>query len=466
MPELRWTLLILGALFIGGLALWEWRRQRHARGPDNTPFTGAGGGAGGRDGERFSPTFDGGAGDRSHSFDGGAVRREGERISPTLDGAGDVSFGDGSASLSPRNSFREPTLTFPEVSVEMPADSRDRFADPPVVELDDESLDRLKVEAGEAVDEFSEPREAGEAVDDFSEDLEEEAAPVAPMVPRLSPATAAPTLAAVGGLAADGRLAASSQRDARGRDSSDVQGAHEAPRRGELYVEREPGAAFDPHDEPTTRFVVSDDEGVSAPPPAAAHAASQPSAGSHTPAHAGPAPVSTDSFEPTEPIVDWPDEDVRKIVALRLVSGSGERFAGRAVRQALAAEGFVLGKFDIFHKPGPDARAVLSAASLTKPGTFALGTMDAQRYGGISLFAVLPGPLSPLATFDELLTTARALNDRLRGALQDERGEPLTPMRSANLRDSLTAAATAAAPVVGAAASPPTVGSPGDASPA
>ncbi len=91
--------------------------------------------------------------------------------------------------------------------------------------------------------------------------------------------------------------------------------------------------------------------------------------------------------------------------------------------------------------------------------------MDAQRFGGISLFAVLPGPLSPLATFDELLTTARSLNDRLRGALQDERGEPLTPMRSSNIRDSLTASATAAAPVVGAAAAPPTVGGPDGASP-
>ncbi len=83
---------------------------------------------------------------------------------------------------------------------------------------------------------------------------------------------------------------------------------------------------------------------------------------------------------------------------------------------------------------------MLSAASLTKPGTFSLSTMDSQRFGGLSLFAVLPGPLSPTATFDELLTTARSLNDRLRGALQDERGEPLTPVRSASIRDSLDSA--------------------------
>lgn len=33
MPELRWALVVLGVLFIAGLALWEWRRSRrsHAR---------------------------------------------------------------------------------------------------------------------------------------------------------------------------------------------------------------------------------------------------------------------------------------------------------------------------------------------------------------------------------------------------------------------------------------------------
>jgi FtsZ-interacting cell division protein ZipA len=160
-----------------------------------------------------------------------------------------------------------------------------------------------------------------------------------------------------------------------------------------------------------------------------------------------------DTANGNSPIVDWPGEENRKIVALRLVSGPTARFLGRNVRMALAAEGFVLGKFDIFHKPGPDARALLSAASLTKPGTFALGTIDGQRFGGLSLFAVLPGPLPAQQTFDELLSTARNLNDRLQGALQDERGEPLTPMRSASIRDSLTNGQGAPA------ASPPQAGS-------
>jgi cell division protein ZipA len=108
------------------------------------------------------------------------------------------------------------------------------------------------------------------------------------------------------------------------------------------------------------------------------------------------------------------------------------------LRLALASEGFVLGKFQIFHKPDSSGHAVLSAANLSKPGTFDVETMDSQRFGGLSLFAVLPGPKPPLKAFEDLLTTARNLNERLQGALQDERGGPLTPTRIAALRESVS----------------------------
>ncbi|MBV8852404.1 MAG: hypothetical protein JOZ93_18750 [Sinobacteraceae bacterium] len=153
-----------------------------------------------------------------------------------------------------------------------------------------------------------------------------------------------------------------------------------------------------------------------------------------------PPPEPPEGME-SEPIVDWPPEDSRKLLGLRLVAPQPERLAGRAVRQALAAEGFMLGKYGIFHKPDAANRAVLSAASLTKPGTFDLETMDSQRFIGLNLFAVLPGPKSPLKAFDELLVTARALNERLEGALQDDRGGPLTPTRAAALRSALEAEA-------------------------
>jgi len=137
------------------------------------------------------------------------------------------------------------------------------------------------------------------------------------------------------------------------------------------------------------------------------------------------------------PFVDWPPESDRTIVALRLVSVGPSRFSGYAIRQALESEGFMLGRYSIFHKGEEGGRAYLSAASLTQPGAFDLNSMDQERFGGLSLFAVLPGPKSPLDTFDDLLTTARGLNDRLQGALQDEHGLPLTPLRVSNLRRNL-----------------------------
>jgi cell division protein ZipA len=142
------------------------------------------------------------------------------------------------------------------------------------------------------------------------------------------------------------------------------------------------------------------------------------------------------------PVVEWPPDEQRRIVALRLVATQPQRFAGRSLRQALAAEGFVLGRFAIFHKPDEERRAVLSAASLNRPGTFDADTMDSQHYGGLSLFAVLPGPKSPPQAFDELVFTARSLNERLQGVLQDEQGGPLTPARIALMRERLNPGAS------------------------
>lgn len=145
--------------------------------------------------------------------------------------------------------------------------------------------------------------------------------------------------------------------------------------------------------------------------------------------------VTTES-RAAQPIVEWPPEESRHIVALRLVA-STERFPGRALRQALAAEGFLLGKFDIFHQPDEAHRAIVSAASLTRPGTFELDTMDSQRYAGLNLFAVLPGPLPEQQAFDRLVDAAHNLCERLQGELQDARGETLTSQSLETLRAAL-----------------------------
>jgi FtsZ-interacting cell division protein ZipA len=322
MPELRWTLLIIGVLFVLILAWWERRRPHQA--------------------SRQAPHI------------GGEPR-------PVV--GDDASWGPDAGSGNSRV-VREPALTLPEIRTEVRMPVRDREPtsprELPIVEIPDDSLIGMRVE-GEHDDE---------------EVVADEIAAVAEEV------------------AADEAI-----------DEELIEDELE----DEELEEREPivpVAASVP--------VVEEKKAPELPPP--------PPGG-------------------VKPIVDWPPEDQRTLVSLRLVARPPERFRGNLLRQALAAEGFVLGDLDIFHKPDANNRAVLSAASLTKPGTFDLETMDIQRFTGLNLFAVLPGPKTPQKAFEDLLLTARMLNERLEGALQDERGGPLTPMRIQALRNALGAEA-------------------------
>jgi FtsZ-interacting cell division protein ZipA len=60
--------------------------------------------------------------------------------------------------------------------------------------------------------------------------------------------------------------------------------------------------------------------------------------------------------------------------------------------------------------------------------------MDFQRFGGLNLFAVLPGPLPPGATVDRLVDAACDIAQRLEGRVQDEAGMPLDVERLELLR--------------------------------
>ena len=144
-------------------------------------------------------------------------------------------------------------------------------------------------------------------------------------------------------------------------------------------------------------------------------------------------------------VLAWPNEKDRRIVTLRVIPKSEPRFQGRALRQAFSAAGFWHGPLDIYHLPDEDGRVVLSAAALAQPGTFDPSIMDSQRFSGVNLFAVLPGPRPEREAFDELVHAARQLAERLDGKLADQHGEELTAQRIARLRQALEAPATARA---------------------
>jgi FtsZ-interacting cell division protein ZipA len=160
------------------------------------------------------------------------------------------------------------------------------------------------------------------------------------------------------------------------------------------------------------------------------------------PETAAAAEVSRVEDAPSAPalLIDWPDEAERRIVSLRVVPRNADRFSGRSVRQALVGAGFVHGPMSIFHQPSHDGRVVVSAASLTKPGTFALQSMDTERFSGVNLFSVLPGPLPGDEAFDRLVEAGRGIAARLNAELRDPRGTLLTTARVLEMRAEVSGA--------------------------
>ena len=129
----------------------------------------------------------------------------------------------------------------------------------------------------------------------------------------------------------------------------------------------------------------------------------------------------------------------QRIVAIRVTAPSPSRFEGSLLQEAVHAEGFEFGRYQIFHRLDAVGRPVVSLASLREPGTFDPATMAGAAYAGVALFSVLPGPMPAQQAFEDLLTIGRSLAGRLGGNLQDDRGAPLSVQRISQLREDMLA---------------------------
>jgi FtsZ-interacting cell division protein ZipA len=125
----------------------------------------------------------------------------------------------------------------------------------------------------------------------------------------------------------------------------------------------------------------------------------------------------------------------QKIVTVRVCAPGEARWSGATLLSALELHGLAYGRYQVFHRRHVDGRSLFCVASLIEPGTFDVASMSTEEFRGITLFAVLPGPVEPLLTVDELLGAARGLAQELAGMVQDSKGLPLSPQRAAALRD-------------------------------
>jgi cell division protein ZipA len=125
-----------------------------------------------------------------------------------------------------------------------------------------------------------------------------------------------------------------------------------------------------------------------------------------------------------------------RIVALRLIPRSGELPTERAVT-ALRGAGLEHGRYAIFHRQLGTNREGFSVASLTEPGSFDLEHLEGTTIAGLSFFVVLPGKGDPVARFDAMVETARAMSVALAADLFDERGSSWSSQRERYLREEL-----------------------------
>lgn len=425
MPELRWILLALGALLIAGLWWWEVRRSRQSGaraipGVDAEP----------RAPERFEPRLD--AAPPEAPVELPSMRAVEDRAVPRGDPPV-VTLDDLPEDPDQVVLAREPAAprrvepTVPAVRRDPPGAS-DAWPDQEVVPDFDAAPARAS--AGVARSRFgdtSAPSDTPRAVD------------TARIEPRLGDASTEPHPAA--SRIAPGRREPSIDTTAgvsRGAEpplleAASIASAATAARGAGVATGTASGVASSAMPSPAVTAPAAVERTPSAAAPSAGGSGLEVRRPAARTAQSPARPVAPETMKPAAE----PPSTHQRIVAIRLVAAGGERFEGAQLRAALEGEGLRFGKYSIFHRQRADGRAIYSIASLVEPGSFDPDRMATQRFPGVSMFAVFPGPVAAPEAFDELLATARRLADRLGGVLQDERGGALSAQRVLGIREEL-----------------------------
>lgn len=141
-------------------------------------------------------------------------------------------------------------------------------------------------------------------------------------------------------------------------------------------------------------------------------------------------PTKEDESTPSTQVEEAPEDkpDWEMVVAFTVMAPEGRAFTGRAVKAALDKHDLHFGDMQIFHKhvAGSRKQILFSVANILDPGTLLPDKFVTMTTPGLLIFTRLPGPVNGLALFDDLLETARGINDQLGGILCDESREPVS----------------------------------------
>jgi cell division protein ZipA len=125
------------------------------------------------------------------------------------------------------------------------------------------------------------------------------------------------------------------------------------------------------------------------------------------------------------------------VITIRLIPRVDEELSTERAVVALTGAGLTHGKYGIFHREGDEGEPAFSVASLTEPGSFDLANLQETTIAGLTFFVVLPGTGDPVARFDAMVETARALSVELAADLHDERGSSWSVQRERYLREEI-----------------------------
>jgi cell division protein ZipA len=147
-----------------------------------------------------------------------------------------------------------------------------------------------------------------------------------------------------------------------------------------------------------------------------------------------PRPISETPVTPGES--ETPD----KILAIHILAPPRQSFRGTDIDAAARACGLIHGYMRIYNRH-PDDRTdttpVFGLANLIEPGSFDMENLEDMGTPGLTVFMTLPGPGRPLASFNDMLETARSVAEALGGDLQDESRSSLSNQRVENIREEL-----------------------------
>lgn len=140
--------------------------------------------------------------------------------------------------------------------------------------------------------------------------------------------------------------------------------------------------------------------------------------------------------------------NIEPLVLVLTIMSEDEPFTGPAVKEALEAEGLRHGEMRIFHYfdgvsdesesndvNNENALPIFSAASLVEPGYFDLEKIDEMEIPGLTLFCQLPGSQSGEDAFNLMLDKGRGAAVRLHGQLCDDKRNRFTTQAKTHYQD-------------------------------